>query len=56
MGYWTQQNTLLKGMNIYFFSWFFSRFERLGPDYDLGRLAIAEIEEYRTDKQRKKPI
>eukprot|EP01017_Pseudomicrothorax_dubius_P041523 TRINITY_DN6651_c0_g1_i1.p1 TRINITY_DN6651_c0_g1~~TRINITY_DN6651_c0_g1_i1.p1 ORF type:complete len:192 (-),score=41.37 TRINITY_DN6651_c0_g1_i1:2-577(-) len=26
------------------------RFEELGPDYDLGRLAIAEIEEYRMDK------
>ena len=26
------------------------RFESLGPDYNLGRLAILEIEEYRMDK------
>jgi hypothetical protein len=26
------------------------RFEKLGPDYNLGRLAILEIEEYRMDK------
>jgi len=29
------------------------RFEKLGPDYDLGRLAIGEIEEFRMDKKRK---
>ena len=27
------------------------RFEGLGPDYYLGRLAITEIEEYRLDKK-----
>ena len=27
------------------------RFESLGPDYNLGRLAILEIEEYRMDKK-----
>jgi len=29
------------------------RFENLGPDYDLGRLAIIEIDEFRMDKKRK---
>jgi len=29
----------------------FSRFEALGPDYNLGRLAIQEIEEFRMDKK-----
>ena len=29
------------------------RFESLGPDYYLGRLAITEIDEYRMDKKKK---
>ena len=28
------------------------RFETLGPDYDLGRIAITEIDEFRMDKKR----
>jgi len=28
------------------------RFEGLGADYDLGRLAITEIDEFRTDKKK----
>lgn len=32
------------------------RFEDLGPDYKLGRMAINEIEDFRLDKPRKKVI